>query len=291
VQPAGQLRVFAQVPATPGGPLHGPEQDPVVAALEEQLRAGAGDGEAPEVQEGVVRPALTQGEVPVEPERVAPHPPGHPDRQVALIGVPRRDAVTNPGDVTRVPGRRPRRTPLGIAGRVSGLVQGWHRRRLVAEPEPDQGHSQGRGRVHGEVRVQPRSRLVRDVPEGPEPGVRRPLDLGQDAHDLVGALGHEHPVGRRTPHGGPRPEVVEAGPRHGCATSAEDDGAVLVEEHPPFAVPTDRPGQGRSLGVLARCRQGARVVGVVDADHLLLDDAVRAASVSVKACDAGVFPI
>src|SRR5215210_7408164 len=77
----GQDLVLARVPPAPGGPLHRPEQDLVAAALEEQLRAGAGDGEASEVEVGVVGPALGQGEVPVEPERVAVHPAGHPDRQ------------------------------------------------------------------------------------------------------------------------------------------------------------------------------------------------------------------
>src|SRR3954467_14358624 len=109
----GQDLVLARVPPTPGGPLHRPEQDLVAAALEEQLRTGAGDREAPEVEVGVVGSALAQGEVPVEPERVALHPSGHPDRQVALVGVARGDAVTNAGDVARVLLGRPRRAPLG----------------------------------------------------------------------------------------------------------------------------------------------------------------------------------
>ena len=104
VQPAGQDLVLAQVPAAPGGPLHGPEQDLVAAALEEQLRAGAGHGEAAEVEVGVVGPALTEGEIPVELERVAVHPSGHAHGHVALVRVPRGDTVTNAGDVACVTG-------------------------------------------------------------------------------------------------------------------------------------------------------------------------------------------
>ena len=180
---SGQDLVLAQVPAAPGGPLHGPEQDLVAGALEEQLRAGAGDGEAAEVEVGVVGPSLAEGEIAVEPERVAVHPSGHPHRQVALVRVSRGDAVTDAGDVARVLRGRPRRAPLRTSGRPArpGRVEGRHRGRLVAEAEPHQRHAHRRGPVHGEVRVQPRRGLVRDVPERPAPRVRRPLDLGQNA--------------------------------------------------------------------------------------------------------------
>ena len=225
-QPVGQDLVLVQVPAAPGGPLHGPQQDLVAGAPEEQLRAGAGDGEAAEVEEGVVGPPLAEGEIAVELERVAVDPSGHPHRQVALVRVSRGDACTDAGDVARVLRGRPRRVPLRTSGRPvrPGGVEGRHRGRFVAEAEPHQRHAHRAGTVHGEVRVQPRRGLVSDVPERPAPRVRRPLDLGQNPDDLVGSLGDQHPVRRRTLHGRPGLQVVEAGPRRPGGRPMSSDG-------------------------------------------------------------------
>ena len=168
--PAGVLR---RVPAAGRRPLHRAQQHlPAVADLHEQLRAGAGHGEPAEVEVGVVRAALAQRQVAVEPERIAVHPAGHAHGQVALVGVAGGDPLAHGGDARCValrpssrrpsaPGRapRPRRRPGAPPARA--------RRRRRTTPaagpaRPSAGARPGRG----PARRPPRRRGSR-TPSGP----------------------------------------------------------------------------------------------------------------------------
>ena len=95
---AGQAPVLVPVTAAPCRALHGAEQHLVAAALEEQLRAGAGHDEPTQVEVGVVGPALTERQVPVQLEGIPRNVPGHPHGEVALVRVSGGDALPDVGD-------------------------------------------------------------------------------------------------------------------------------------------------------------------------------------------------
>ncbi len=94
----GQAPILVPVTTTSRRALHGAEQHVVAAALEEQLRAGAGHDEPTEIEVGVVRPALAERQVPVQLEGIPRHAPGHPHGQVALVRVSGGDALPDVGD-------------------------------------------------------------------------------------------------------------------------------------------------------------------------------------------------
>ncbi len=186
------LRVLGRVNAAGRGALHRPGEQARGRPLEEQLRAGAEDEVAADVEQRVVPTALCVRQFRVTRIGVL-DPPAQARGQVALVQRPGGDRVL---DTAHPGGERlgaPVGYPVGVHRARSGFDRGTRLGR-TAHGEPGHGWVARRGRPDRQGRVEAGGRLVADIAVRPGAAGAGPLHLGQHRGDLRGRGRHHQPA-------------------------------------------------------------------------------------------------